>query len=170
MLSRLVLPSLLAGAALALACGPRSHTEASSRGVTSAHASIGDVATATRAARAKRATRDGDLVPSLRVTAQDGVVLFALDVENAGRKTVELHFPNGQTHDFVVHDAAGRVVWQWADGRMFTQAHRTEVIAGGDTLRVEERWTAPAGGRYTVTAIVRSSNFPVEQQAAFTVD
>lgn len=170
MLSRLVLPSLLAGAALALACGPRSHTEASSR-VSSAHSAMTDDTGAARAAaRAKRAKHEGELVPSLQVTAKDGVVEFALAVENAGNKTVELHFPNGQTYDFVVRDAAGRDVWQWADGRLFTQAHRTEVIAGGDTLRVEEQWTAPAPGRYSVTAIVRSSNYPLEQQAEFTLD
>lgn len=170
MLSRLVLPTLLAGAALALACGPRSHTEASSR-VTSAHSSMTDDTGAARAAaRARRAKHDGELVPSLRVTAADGVVQFALEIENAGSKTIELHFPNGQTYDFIVRDSAGRSVWQWADGRMFTQAHRTEVIAGGDTLRLEEQWTAPTSGRYTVTATVRSSNFPLEQRAEFTLD
>ena len=41
---------------------------------------------------------------------------------------VELDFPDGQTHDFVVLDAAGSEVWRWSDGRMFTQAHAEQVL------------------------------------------
>ena len=86
----------------------------------------------------------------------------------AGNKAVELHFANGQRHDLVVVDSAGRTVWRWSDGRMFTQAHQTHVIAGGDTLHVQEQWEGdlPAG-RYTVVATVRSMNFPIEQRAEF---
>lgn len=166
--SRLLIPLLLTGA-LALACGPRSHTDASL--ATAAHATRAEDSGAARVrARARRAKHDGKLVPSLEVKATPGAVRFALAVENAGNKTLEMHFAGGQTHDIVVLDSLGREVWRWAEGRMFTQAHRTKPIAGGDTLRVEEKWDAQERhGRFTAVAMVRSTNFPVEQRVEFTL-
>ncbi|MBA3891982.1 MAG: hypothetical protein H0X64_15790, partial [Gemmatimonadaceae bacterium] len=118
--------------------------------------------------RARRARHDGELVPSLAVSTDDRTIRFALAVANAGSKTLEMHFPNGQTHDIVVLDSLGREVWRWAEGRMFTQAHRTRPIAGGDTLRVEEAWDASQlHGRFTAVALLRSTNYPVEQRATF---
>lgn len=169
MFSRLLIPMLLTGA-LALACGPRSRSEASVRSA-SAHESMReDTGVARAASRARRAKHDGELVPTLAVATNGHAVRFALALENAGNKTLEMHFPNGQTHDLVVLDAAGREIWRWSQGRMFTQAHKTEVVSGGDTFRLEEEWTAPAPGQYTVVATLRSTNFPVEQRAAFTAE
>lgn len=169
MVSRLLIPMLLTGA-LALACGPRSHTEASSRTTTVAQQGMTeDTGLARAAARARRAKHDGELVPAFTVEKTAGAVQFALAVENAGNKTVELHFPDGQTHDVVVLDSVGREVWRWAEGRMFTQAHKTEVIGGGETFRVREAWTSPTPGRYTAVITVRSTNYPLEQRLEFTL-
>lgn len=167
MVSRLLIPLLLTGA-LALACGPRSHGEASSP-ATAAHSGMSeDTGRARAAARAKRARHDGEIVPSLSVDTAGSAIRFTLAVENAGNKTIELHFPDGQTHDFVVLDSVGREVWRWAEGRMFTQAHKTQIIAGGDIYRIEESWKpqVPAG-RYTAVATVRSTNFPIEERVEF---
>ena len=166
MSSRIFIPLLLTGA-LALACGPRSHSESVAG---ASHASrVAEQSAARRAAdRTRRARHDGELVPALAVTTADGAVRFALSVANAGNKTLELHFADGQTHDITVLDPAGRPVWRWAEGRMFTQAHRTEPIAGGDTLRVEEQLPDTAlHGRYVAVATIRSTNYPIETKVAF---
>lgn len=170
MVSRLLIPMLLTGA-LALACGPRSHSEASSRSTALTSRNMTeDTGRARAAERARRARSDGTLVPTLAIETEGEAVRFALAVENSGNKTVEMHFPDGQTHDVVVLDSVGREVWRWAAGRMFTQAHTTEVIAGGEALRVSEEWrrTAPAG-RYTAVFTLRSTNYPVEERVEFTL-
>lgn len=90
-----------------------------------------------------------------------------LRVTNTGRKQAELRFPDGQTHEFVVRDAAEREVWRWSAGRMFTQALRTRAIDGGETVEFSERWPgAVPGGTYTVVAQLRSDNHPLEVRRA----
>ena len=166
MVTRLLIPLCCTGA-LALACGPRSHTDAIA--TASYSMSAEDHSSAERAAsRARRAKHDGKLVSSLTVDTKGSPVRFVLAIENAGSKTIEMHFPNGQTHDIAVLDANGREVWRWADGRMFTQALRTRPISGGDTLQLEETWNAEAyHGTFTAVATLRSTNFPIEKRTTF---
>lgn len=158
--SRLIVPILVLGA-LAFACGPRLSSEES-------------VATATAAKpdpekKRHRADRPARLEPALDVTrAADGTVRVALRVANAGDKGLELSFPNGQTHDVVVLDDAGREVWRWSQGRLFTQAVRTRTIEGGDSVRFDHAWApANAHGRFVAVATLHSSNYPVERRAEF---
>lgn len=162
---RLLIPLLCTGA-LALACGPRSRSDAVANATTAASAEEQSYSRA--AQRARRAKHDGELVPSFVIATTSRQVRFALAIENAGSKTLEMHFPDGQTHDILVLDSAGRQVWRWAEGRMFTQAHRTRPIGGGDTLRVEEEWDAAQHhGTFTAVAMLRSTNYPVEQRVSF---
>ena len=170
MVSRLLIPMVLTGA-LALACGPRSHSEASSRNSALTSRNMTDDTGRARAAeRARRARSDGTIVPTLAIDTAGESVRFSLAMENAGNKTVEMHFPDGQTHDIVVLDSAGREVWRWAEGRMFTQAHKTEVVPGGEAFRVREEWrSSQPPGRYTAVFTVRSSNYPAEERAEFTL-
>lgn len=166
MVNRLLIPLCCTGA-LALACGPRSHPDAIA--TASYSMSAEDDSRAERAAsRTRRAKHDGKLVSSLTVDTKATPVRFVLAIENAGSKTIEMHFPNGQTHDIAVLDANGREVWRWAEGRMFTQALRTRPISGGDTLQLEETWDAEAHhGTFTAVATLRSTNFPMEKRATF---
>jgi hypothetical protein len=99
-------------------------------------------------------------------TAQ-GVVRFAIEVANDSRKRVELSFPDGRTHDFVVLDAGGREVWRWSAGRLFTQAMQNRLLDAHDSVVYDERWTPPAPGRYTLVAQLRSENYPVQQRVDF---
>lgn len=153
-----LLITLLCTGAIAFACGPRTHTEAS--------------ATATvQKPMGERASRkhDGELTPTLAVNATHSHVQLALTVENRGTKRMELSFPSGQTYDFVVLDAAGREVWRWAEGRMFTQALQNKVIDGGDSLVVAEKWEGIKPGEYTAVAMLKSSDHPIEQRVAFSI-
>jgi hypothetical protein len=93
---------------------------------------------------------------------------FALTIKNVGNKHAELDFSNGQRYDFVVIDSAGRAVWQWSSGRMFTQTVQNKQLGSGESMRVSETWKpAVAPGKYTVVATLKSSNYPAEQRADF---
>lgn len=95
---------------------------------------------------------------------------LALRVTNATRRIVELRFPDGQTHDFVVLDAAERPVWRWSEGRLFTQTMRTRAVGGGETVEYAVSWPARApAGRYTVVATLRSETHPLEARQAIVV-
>jgi hypothetical protein len=63
---------------------------------------------------------------------------FTLSVRNNTSKMLELRFPDGQTHDFVVKDFAGKEVWRWSQGRMFTSAMRSETLRGKGETAFEE--------------------------------
>jgi hypothetical protein len=156
MRSRLLVLLLCAGA-LVLACGPRSHSNAESSTTTQQRAG---------------ALRAGDdsgkvLATSLNVSVERGVQ-FAFHVTNNSEKKIELQFPSGQTHDFVVLDSIGREVWSWAAQRMFTQAMQTRMLGARETMKVEEEWD-PAGkkGTFTVVARLTSRNHPVEEKVEF---
>jgi hypothetical protein len=156
MRSRLLVLLLCAGA-LVLACGPRAHSNAES-------------STSQQHAGAAAAADDSSgkvLATSLNVSVERGVQ-FAFHVTNNSEKKIELQFPSGQTHDFVVLDSIGREVWSWAAERMFTQAMQTRMLGARETMKVEEEWD-PAGkkGTYTVVARLTSRNHPLEQRIEF---
>jgi hypothetical protein len=93
---------------------------------------------------------------------------FTLNVRNNTSKMLELRFPDGQTHDFVVKDFAGKEVWRWSEGRMFTSAMRSETLKGKGETSFEESWnTKGQHGSFTAVAVLRSNNFPVESTVQF---
>lgn len=149
--SRLFLTLLCCGS-LAFACGPRARTTESSTNRTS---------------RVKRAPNSAPLVSKVDVEVSDGV-RFALLVTNRSARKVELAFRDAQTHDFAVLDSAGREVWRWSRGRMFTSTLQTATIGVDDTREYADDWD-PAGkhGKFTVIATLTSSNLPAEQRADF---
>ena len=104
----------------------------------------------------------------VRPTGDAESLKFALRVVNNTTKMVEIQFPDGQTHDFVVTDSAGKEVWRWSEGRMFTQAMRSKTLKGKDGTVFEESWE-PKGmhGAFTAVAILKSENFPVETTVQF---
>ena len=143
MIPRLPL-GLLSAALLTCACGPRGRSEA-------------------LAADAGSGTE-----PRLAVSVSDEVRL-TLEVPNPGEEAVDVEFPDGQTHDFAVEDAAGRVVWRWSEGRLFTQGIQTKVLRAGEWLTYEATWEPAAPGRYTVVATLRSPTLPVTQTSIVVV-
>jgi hypothetical protein len=151
MFARLTVP-LLAAAVFIFTCGPRSQPSA----------------IAARAA----ATADSALVVDVSVESSAGAqaLRFAMSVANGTGRRVELSFPTGQTHDFVVLDATGREVWRWSDGRLFTQLVQNRLLESRDVVTFAERWPVPpSSGRYTLVAVLRSDTHPVEKRVAFRV-
>ena len=160
--SRLLIPLLLAGA-VALACGSRTHTEAA--------ATVAPATPTTRnVQRAQHAEKRsaGEIRSAFAVSAANHGLHFALNVTNPGKKGIELTFPSGQEYDFSVRDSAGREVYRWAKGRMFTQSRQNKVLDGGETKRFEEHASATLPpGTYVAIATLRSSNYPVQERVAF---
>src|ERR1019366_3136627 len=146
---------LLCAAVLAFACGPR--------------ASTGDSAGAIRTSRARSSAPNGPaLVSTLHIVVKNGVAMD-FHVMNAGTKRLEVNFPSGQTHEVVVVDSLGRVVFRWSKGRMFTQSLQNKVLHASDTLDYDAVWQNAPAGKYTAIATLASENFPMEQRAEFVV-
>ena len=144
--------ALLCVGALAFATGTRSHSSEPP------------------AARSERvAESDTPLASSMRITVEDGVD-FSLHLTNGSSRKLELRFPSGQTHDFVVLDSIGREVWRWSEGRMFTQTLQTRTVDRGETISYSDRWQ-PEGQRGTFTAVgtLRSSTHPVDSRVDFEI-
>jgi hypothetical protein len=134
---------------LAAACGPRARASESA---------------------ARKRLADGPPVVSSLDVQTDGEVRFALLVTNNAEKRMELTFPSGQTHDIVVLDAAGREVWRWSEGRMFTQALQNRILDANETVSYAAAWEpATRQGDFVAVASLRSENHPVEQRVRFTL-
>ena len=104
----------------------------------------------------------------IRPTDDAGSLKFALRVKNNTTKMVEIQFPDGQTHDFVVSDSTGKEIWRWSEGRMFTQAMKSKTLKGKDDTVFEESWEVNGHhGAFTAVAILKSENFPVETSVQF---
>src|SRR5438034_3119499 len=146
--NRLILP-LLCAASVAFAAAPFSHAEKP-----------------TAPANRHSAENGAPLVTTFDITRPKNdtdKLRFTLNVRNNTSKMLELQFPDGQTHDFVVKDFAGKEIWRWGEGRMFTSAMRSETLKGkGHTIFAESWDTKGQHGSFTALAILRSNNFPVE--------
>ncbi|MDQ6769285.1 MAG: BsuPI-related putative proteinase inhibitor [Gemmatimonadota bacterium] len=151
--SRLVLP-LLCAASVAFAAAPTFRAEK-------------PIASAKHRAEEKTAP----IVTTFDVTRpkDDAEKLkFSLRVTNNTSKMLELRFPDGQTHDFIVKDFAGKEVWRWSEGRMFTSAMRNETLKGKGVTVFEESWTPrDQHGSFSAVAVLRSNNFPIETTVQF---
>jgi hypothetical protein len=121
--------------------------------------------------RVSNARAEVKLDTQFDVAVDKNAVHFALVVKNVGGKHAELNFADGQAYDFVVSDSAGRSVWQWSTGRIFTQSVRNKQLSGGESMRVTESWNRDNAtpGHYTVTATLKSVNYPRVNHASFTI-
>jgi hypothetical protein len=151
MLPRILAPLLFA-AVLVFACGPRTPNPTVSA----------------RPASARPKSASSQAVTSVvMVDTTGGDVRFAIEVSNGTRKQVELDFPDGRTHDFVVLDTAGQEVWRWSAGRMFTQGMQNRLLEAQDAVVYAERWRPTVKGRFTLEAQLHSENYPVRQRVEF---
>jgi len=160
--------SLLCAGVLAFACGPRSRSESAAVAVQPLQLTNKIEIPSKR--RVSSAKVEAKIDSKFNVDVAANEVRFALNVTNVGKKHVELRFPNGKSYDFVVLDSAGREVWHWSSGRMFTQGMQNKQLGTGDVMHVSEAWKRPLQpGKYTAIATLNSSNYPVEERADFTL-
>jgi hypothetical protein len=159
--SRVAIALLCAGA-LAFACGPRSHSEAASP------ASLASASPVVLQGGPRVHNDDSRLASRVDVKVERDGVRFALRVTNETKKHIELLYPNGQTHEFVVIDSTGKEVWRWSASRLFTQSLQNKLLGSGETMVKTERWQHPREhGKYTVIATLNCTNFPVQERAEF---
>jgi hypothetical protein len=173
--TRLLIPLLLAGA-VALACGSRTHADASTK---PADKSVRQEGTPTALAVAvapvspveQHAGTPAAVAPlksAFVVRAEARAIHFSLNLTNASKKHLELEFPSGQEYDFAVMDSTGREVYRWGKERMFTQSLQNRLLDGGETMKYEEKADkALPNGSYVAVATLRSSNFPVQERVNF---
>lgn len=179
--SRLLIPVLCVGAVV-YACGPRARNDRNDAAASNkSHKSTTKVASAAATSRlqgapqssrsmASRKTTKTAVAAQLSVDANDSTIRLALHIVNHGKKSVELRFPSGQTHDFVIVDSVGREVWRWASGRMFTQTLQNKLLSGGESLSLAETLVESlAPGTYTARATLTSQNYPLVEQSQFTI-
>ena len=122
-------------------------------------------------AKLHNAASDAPIVTKFDITRPNSdadKLRFSLNIKNNTRKMVELRFPSGQTHDFVVRDFAGKEVWRWSSGHMFTSVMRATTIKGKSETTYSESWsTKGQHGTFTAVAILKSDNYPVESTVQF---
>ena len=151
--NRLILP-LLCAASVAFAAAPFSHNDKP-----------------VAAAKHRGEEMSAPIVTTFELTRPNddaNKLRFTLNVRNNTTKMLELRFPDGQTHDFVVKDFAGKEIWRWSTGRMFTSAMRSETLKGKGETQFEESWnTKGQHGSFTAVAVLRSNNYPVESTVQF---
>jgi hypothetical protein len=164
--ARNILIPLLCIGAVAFACGPRSHSEAS---LVTTNIATAEPSPAHRVTHKQPRLNVTKVTGNFAVKAEQNSIRFALDVTNEGKKNVELVFPSGQRYDFAVIDSTtGKTVYRWAADRMFTQSVQNASLDGGETMHIAEQTTkALPLGSYVAVATLRSSNFPVQERVAF---
>lgn len=173
--TRILIPLLLAGA-VALACGSRSHADATVQPTdksvrqagTPLAMTVAPVAAAVPEKHAGTPPAAAPLKSAFIVRAEARAIHFSLDLTNSTKKHLELEFPSGQEYEFTVMDSTGREVYRWGKERMFTQSLQNRLLDGGETKRYEETADkALPNGSYVAVATLRSSNFPVQERVAF---
>ncbi|MEO8193962.1 MAG: BsuPI-related putative proteinase inhibitor [Gemmatimonadales bacterium] len=148
MTNRLIIPLLCAASAVAFARGTTGHKSTLAASTSGKHA-------------------ESALSSTFSVKASNGVE-FTLDVRNNTKKMIELNFPTGKTHDFIVTDESGKEVWRWSKGRMFTQSMQNKLIKSKDVAVFSEGWdSANTHGKFTAVALLASDNHPVQERVEF---
>jgi hypothetical protein len=146
MTNRLIIP-LLVAATVAFARGTTGHKET--------------------LASSTNAKPKSELSSTFSVKA-NGHVEFQLDVRNNTKRMLELRFPSGKTHDFIVEDSRGVEVWRWSKSRMFTQGLQNKLMKAKSSTAFSEHWNAgDLKGKFTAVAILPSDNHPIEERVEF---
>jgi len=147
MSNRLVIPLLCAASAVAFASGTTNHK--------------------TLAVSGAKTHSKSTLTSTFTVKAGQSVE-FRLDVRNNTNRMLELRYPTGKTHDFIVQDAAGKEVWRWSKDRMFTSGIQNKLVKAKSVAAFSENWKAEnTHGKFTAVALLTSDNHPIEERVEF---
>lgn len=148
MTNRLIIPLLCAASVVAFARGTTGHKSTLAASVSDRHSKL-------------------VLTSKFSVNTSNRVE-FTLDVRNNTAKMIELRFPSGRTHDFVVQDETGKEVWRWSTSRMFTQGMQNKLLKSRDVAVFSDGWDAEKmHGRFTAVAMLMSDNHPIEERVEF---
>lgn len=93
-------------------------------------------------------TKTEKLIGNLKITAsipsaqiKTGEVLrLNLSIKNTGSEPQELSFNSSQKFDARIEDSSGTQVWQWSDGRMFTQMLESITLEPDKSVSFTVQW------------------------------
>jgi intracellular proteinase inhibitor BsuPI len=108
------------------------------------------------------------LAATLRVSI-DSLVHLTFVVRNRADARIDLKFGTSKTHDFLIADRGGTVLWRWSDGRRFTSASTTLSIAPHDSIVFSDQWPPTVHGDLIAAAMLTSATQNVAARAAFTI-
>ena len=99
-------------------------------------------------------------------------IVIELTVFNRAAEDLTFDFRNAQHYDFIIEDAEGTVVWQWAEGRMFAQVLGEETLGPGrEEVVYTETYAGPLPpGAYEITGALISSNRPLSASLTITIE
>lgn len=87
-------------------------------------------------------------------------VPLRLEVKNVAEKALTITFTSSKTHDFLIEDETGDVVWQWSAGRVFAQALKDIHLEPGEARIYSYDWKqigndgrAAGPGKYRIISI-----------------
>lgn len=98
------------------------------------------------------------LVPD---TGQEGTV-FELTLANAGNEPLSFDFPTSQKYEITVFNASKKKVYQYSDGKLFSQAFETLELKPHEIVSWKEGWDYNQNGKrvkageYTVVAKLKA--------------
>ncbi len=93
-----------------------------------------------------------------------------LVLTNTSSGPVTLRFTSGQRYDFSVHDASGRQLWRWSDGRAFTMVLGSETLPPGGALNYDERLDpALEAGPHTIRGTITAEESALSASAPISV-
>ncbi|RSD29359.1 BsuPI-related putative proteinase inhibitor [Mesobacillus subterraneus] len=88
--------------------------------------------------------------------------VFELVLINTGNNPLAFEFPTSQKYELTVNDPSGKKVYQYSDGKAFTQAFETVTLKPRGKISWKESWDYLAAGErvkegeYTVTANLKA--------------
>lgn len=100
------------------------------------------------------------------ITQSEQTVTFDFYIENEHDEAVTVTFPTGQMYDIVITDEQGKAIYQFSEGRMFTQALTERSIPAHDKLAFQEQWDIPdnvPNGAYDVTIYLVATHINEEE-------
>ena len=99
-------------------------------------------------------------------------IVMELIVFNRTAESLTFDFRNAQHYDFIIEDAEGNGVWQWAEGRMFAQILGEETLGPGrEEMVYTETYAGPLQpGGYKVTGTLIAANRPLSASLTMTIE
>jgi hypothetical protein len=98
-----------------------------------------------------------------RVDRGDGPIRVVMTIRNTSNRPLVVPFNSGQRFDIEVLQE-GKLIWNWASGRAFTEALGSVTLEPGETSQFTARWDlrnnrdqAVQPGRYLVRGILTTS-------------
>lgn len=95
--------------------------------------------------------------------------LFILKVTNKSDETINITLPTGQIYDFLVTED-GDKVWQWSDGRSFSQASQNLKFYARETKLYYAQFKPEDDGDYQVYGFFKGAENKVIGPRSFSID